>query len=133
MDTNDKKIKIFIIDDDSFLLDMYALKFSQSNFEVDTALGSEIALEKLKSGLKCDVVLLDIIMPVMDGFELLKKIKEEKLIPGSTMIILSNKGEKSDILRGQDLGASGYIIKSNTTPSEVIQQVVGILKTNKKI
>lgn len=69
--------KIFIIDDDNFLLDMYALKFTQKGFEVSTSLGSLGALKKLEEGFSPDIVLLDIVMPEMDGFELLEKIKEK--------------------------------------------------------
>ncbi len=122
-----EKKKILIVDDDSFLLDMYALKFSQNNFEVYTAENAMQVLEKFKGGLNPDVILLDIIMPEMDGFELLEKINNEKLSPNSTKIILSNKSQQSDIDRGNSLGASGYIVKANSTPAEVINQVVSIL------
>ena len=124
--------KILIIDDDSFLLDMYALKFSKSNFSVTTALGPESALEKLRGGLSPDVMLLDIMMPVMDGFELLKKIKEENISPGSTIIFLSNRGQPSDISQAEDLGAAGYIVKASCTPSEVIEKVLEIINKQKK-
>jgi DNA-binding response OmpR family regulator len=123
----ESKKKIFIIDDDSFLLDMYALKFNQSNFSVTTALGPEPALEKLHQGFVPDVILLDIVMPVMDGFELMEKMKEEKLAPDSVIIILSNRGQPSDIARGESLGASGYIVKASATPSEVIEKVNSIM------
>lgn len=122
------KKKIFIIDDDNFLLDMYALKFSKFNFEVTTALGPEIALEKLKGGFTPDIILLDVIMPVMDGFELLEKMKEEKLAEKAIKIILSNRGQPSDVLRGNSLGVSGYIVKALSTPSEVIDEVNEIIK-----
>jgi CheY-like chemotaxis protein len=125
------KIKIFIIDDDSFLLDMYALKFTKSNFEVTTAGGPEEALEKLRAGLIPDVILLDIVMPVMDGFELMEKMKEENLSPLSIRIILSNRGQPSDIARGDALGASGYIVKASSTPSEVIEKVQSIINESK--
>lgn len=127
------KKKIFIIDDDSFLLDMYALKFNQSNFNVTTALGPEPALEKFHQGFVPDVVLLDIVMPVMDGFELLEKLKEENLAQSAIFIILSNRGQPSDIARGESLGAAGYIIKASSTPSEVIEKVNSIINSlNKK-
>jgi CheY-like chemotaxis protein len=123
-----EKKKILIVDDDGFLLDMYAFKFSQNNFEVHTALGGKEAIEKLKEGLKPDIILMDIIMPEMDGFEMFEKINTEKLSPNSAKIILSNKGQQEDIDRGKELGASGYIIKVNSTPVEVIDKVMTILK-----
>jgi DNA-binding response OmpR family regulator len=124
--------KILIIDDDSFLLDMYALKFSRSNFSVSTALGSSQALEKFRQGFNPDVVLLDIMMPIMDGFELLEKIREEKLAESSVFIFLSNRGQASDVSRSQELGAAGYIVKASSTPSEVIDKVNEIIKNTKK-
>jgi len=119
--------KILIVDDDTFLLDMYAFKFSQHNFEVYTASGGLQVIEKLKDGLKPDIILMDIIMPDMDGFEMLEKINKENLSSNSTKIILSNKSEQTDIDRGNNLGASGYIVKASSTPQEVIEQVVNIL------
>ncbi len=123
-----EKRKIFIIDDDSFLLDMYALKFSQNNFEVHTAVSGIQAIEKLKGGLRPDVMLIDIIMPEMDGFEILEKINNDKLSPNYIKIILSNRSQQADIDRGNSLGVVGYIIKANSTPVEVINQVTSILE-----
>ena len=124
--------KILIVDDDSFLLDMYALKFTKSNFDVIPALGPEIALEKLRSKLKPDIILLDIVMPIMDGFELLEKMKEESLSEDSIKIILSNRGQASDIARGESLGASGYIVKASSTPTEVVDKVISIISEKAK-
>ena len=123
-----EKRKILIVDDDTFLLDMYALKFSQNGFEVHTAPGGEQALEKLRAGLAPEILLMDIIMPGMDGFEMLKKINEEKISEKSVKVILSNKGQQSDVEEGIALGASGYIVKANSTPAEVITQVIKILE-----
>jgi two-component system chemotaxis response regulator CheY len=122
-----EKRKILIVDDDSFLLDMYALKFSQNNFEVYTAVSGINALEKLKGGLSPDVMLMDIIMPEMNGFEALEQINVQNLSPNSVKIILSNKSEQKDIDEGRKLGVVGYIVKANSTPAEVIDQVVKIL------
>ncbi|MES2023133.1 MAG: response regulator [Patescibacteria group bacterium] len=122
-----EKRKILIVDDDSFLLDMYALKFSQNNFDVFTAQSGVQALEKLQGGLQPDILLTDIIMPEMDGFTMLEKIKDGKLSENSVKVILSNKGQQADIDRGRELGAEGFVVKANSTPAEVIDQVIGIL------
>jgi len=123
----EQRKKILIIDDDNFLIDMYSLKFSKSNFSVTSALGPEIALEKLREGLVPDIILLDIVMPVMDGFELMEKMKEEGLASSAIRVILSNRGQPSDIARGEALGAAGYIVKASSTPSEVIEKVNEII------
>jgi CheY-like chemotaxis protein len=124
------KRKILIVDDDNFLLDMYALKFSQSNFEVYTAENGLQAIKKLKDGLAPDVILIDVIMPEMDGFEMLEKINIDKLSVNSIKIILSNKSQQADVDRGNSLGVAGYIVKANSTPVEVINQVIEILGKN---
>ena len=122
-----EKKKILIVDDDNFILDMYALRFNQNNFEVYTAENGAQAIEKIKDGLSPLVMLIDVIMPEMDGFEMLEKINAEKLSPNSIKIILSNKNEQKDVERGNILGVAGYIIKANLTPLEVINQVIDIL------
>lgn len=122
-----EKYKILIVDDDAFLLDMYALKFSQSNFEVSTASNPEKALEMLRGGYTPHIMLLDVLMPIMDGFQLLKVMQDEKLIPLTIKIILSNRGQQSDIKLGESLGASGYIVKASMTPSEVVTEVMKIV------
>ena len=127
-----EKKKILIVDDDSFLLDMYAFKFSQNNFEVHTAHSAAQAIEKLKDGINPDIIMMDIIMPEMDGFEMLEKINNEKLSESSIKIILSNKGQQSDIDRGNSLGVSGYVIKVNSTPAEVVEKVIDILASKNK-
>ncbi|MEX2052560.1 MAG: response regulator [Candidatus Paceibacterota bacterium] len=126
------KRKILIVDDDNFLLDMYALKFSQNNFEVYTSSSGAQALEKVKGGLCPDVILMDIIMPGMDGFEMLETLNNEHLCSNVIKIVLSNKSEQADIDRGSSLGIAGYIVKANSTPAEVIEQVIGILDKGKE-
>ncbi len=124
----DKKYKILIVDDDKFLLDMYPIKFNQMGFDVVTALGSTEAIAKLQEGFNPDIILTDVLMPAMDGFEFLEKIKKEKLAEDAKIIILSNKGEQSDIDRGMALGASGYIIKASVIPTEVVEKVLEIVE-----
>lgn len=125
-----EKKKILIVDDDSFLLDMYALKFSQNNFEVYTANSGVQAIEKMKAGLNPNVMLMDIIMPEMDGFEMLARINRDNLCSNCVKIVLSNKSEKKDVDEGEQLGVAGYIVKANSTPAEVIEQVTKILDKN---
>lgn len=119
--------KIFIVDDDKFLLDMYTFKFKEKGFDVVQAFGSVDALDKLKGGITPDVLLLDVVMPTMDGFELLSIIKERGLAPKSKVIILSNLGQTTDIEKGRTLGAQGYVIKASSTPSEVVEKVLAVL------
>jgi two-component system, OmpR family, response regulator ResD len=126
-----KNIKVFIVDDDKFLLGMYSLKFANNGYDVETTVGSVAALEKLRVGAKPDVILLDIIMPYMDGLELLKTIRDENLAPGAVVIMLTNQSQSSDIERAKDLKVDGYIVKASTIPSEVLHEVEKIYAAKK--
>lgn len=123
-----QKNKILIVDDDSFLLDMYALRFTQAGFDVETATSANDVLEKLRGGLVPTVCLFDVVMPSVDGFEMLEIINQEKLIPKTLKIYLTNLGQEQDLARGKALGAVSYIVKANSTPSEVVDKVNSILK-----
>ncbi len=123
--------KVFVIDDDAFLLDMYALKFAQKNFAVTTSGGTLEALEKLRAGFVPEIIVVDLVMPAMDGFEFLETVKNESLAQGALVIILSNLGQQEDIDRGLALGAAGYIIKASATPSEVVEKVQEVLQKHK--
>ncbi|HET8575273.1 MAG TPA: response regulator [Candidatus Paceibacterota bacterium] len=118
-----KNKNILIVDDDKFLLDMYSIKFGEHGFTVTSCLGSVEALEKIKEGLHPDVMLLDVIMPTMDGFEFLEKVRKENLLPETVVIMLTNLGQEEDIERGKSLGAKGYIVKASATPTEVVKEV----------
>lgn len=128
MNTGGQKQKIFIVDDDKFLLDMYALKFNEVGFEVCAAGSGADALDKLSDGFVPDIILLDVVMPGMDGFELLRNIKEKKLVPSAKIIIFSNIGQENDIERGKKMGADGYIVKASVTPTEAVEKVKEALK-----
>ncbi len=123
-----KKRTILIVDDDSFLLDMYAMRFTQSGFEVQTAMSAEDTLNKLRAGLVPTVCLFDVVMPATDGFEMLEIINKENLIPKTVKIYLSNLGQEQDLARGKALGAASYIVKANNTPSEVVSHVEKVLE-----
>lgn len=123
----EKKKTIFIVDDDKFLLNMYSIKFQKENFEVVTASDGSDAIAKFQGGLVPDALVLDIVMPVMDGLEVLEKMRTEKLSPTTKILILSNQGQSSDIEKAKQLGISGYIVKATTIPSEVVAEVKRII------
>lgn len=128
--TEQKNLKILLVDDDRFLLDMYLLKFKKSGLEIDTASNGIAALEKIKANSDYDMVLMDIIMPGMDGLEVLKKIRDEKLLPKAVVIMLTNQADDED--KAKKLGVDGYIIKATMIPSEVVEKVLSIYKNKKK-
>ncbi len=121
-----------IIDDDKFLLDMYSIKFSEQKFEVKTAANGEEALEQINAGYRGDIYLVDILMPKLDGFQLISKLKEQDIDKKAAVIILSNLGQQDDINKGLSLGVDGYIVKATATPSEVVQKTVDIAKSKKR-
>lgn len=130
--TDAPKKSILIVDDDKFLLDMYAMKFGESGYTVATAPNAQDALEQLgKAKTEPDVVLFDLVMPGMDGFELLSEIKKRKLASKSSLVILSNLGQKEDIDKGVAGGVDGYIIKASCTPTEVTKKVEEIVAKHK--
>lgn len=119
--------KILLIDDDPFILDMYVLKFKESGFEIDTARDGKEGLKKIQES-GPDLVLLDVVMPIMDGFDVLQELKKEKPQGGfPKIILLTNLGQKEDVERGIKLGADDYIIKAHFTPSEVVGKVKQLL------
>lgn len=128
----ENKKKILIIDDDKFLLNMYSIKFDKNGFDVSIATGGADAIDMLKNGLKPDVMLMDLIMPVMDGFTMFEKIKKENLAPDAVCVMLTNQGLLSDINRAKEMGVHGYIVKATTIPSEVVEEVIDIYNKNNK-
>ena len=125
-------MKILFVDDDKFLLDMYAFKFSKAKYEVSTAEGSEKALKMLREGLEPDILLIDVVMPAMDGIDFLGAIRKENLVNKAVVIMLTNQGLSDDIARAKKLNVDGYIIKATTIPSEVLTEVERIYKSSKK-
>lgn len=121
------KYKILIIDDDEFLLDMYSLKFKEEGFDVEVAMGGLEALEKIKNGLEPNIILVDLVMPNMDGFEFIKELKGKALAKKSKVVILTNLGQKEDVEKGIRLGADDYIVKAYFTPSEIMKKIKNIL------
>ncbi|PJA86690.1 MAG: response regulator [Candidatus Moranbacteria bacterium CG_4_9_14_3_um_filter_42_9] len=114
--------KIMIVEDDSFVLDIYQTKLSQEGYTVIEARNGVEAMKKLEKE-KPDLLLLDIVMPYMDGIEVLKKIRERADLKNMPVILLTNLSQKEEINVGLGLGASDYLIKSHFTPSEVMEKI----------
>ena len=125
--------KILLVDDDRFLLDMYAIKFSKSGYEVKAADATDAAIKIIKDGYIPDIILSDVVMPGMDGLEMMAKIQDDKLAPKAVLIMLTNQGSSDDIGRARKINIDGYIVKATTVPSEVLKEVESILITKKPI
>ena len=123
--------KVLLVDDDQFLLDMYAIKFGKAGYEVKTADSTALALKLIRDGNLPDVMLSDIVMPEMDGLELIAVIRKEQLLPKSIIIMLTNQGSSDDIARAKKLNVDGYIVKATTIPSEVLTEVEKICASKK--
>lgn len=120
--------RLYLVDDDRFLLDMYAVKFKAAGHEVTAFSGGEEVLKALREQPAPDALLIDIVMPGMTGFEILEVIKRENLAPTMKVIVLSNQGQESDIVSAKQLGADGYIIKASAIPSEVFAETMKIIE-----
>jgi len=114
--------KILIVEDEKFLRTLMTKKLDQENFDTITAVDGEEALKKIKKE-KPDLVLLDILLPSITGWEVLKKIKKDPKMKDLPVLMLTNLGEKEDVEKGLEMGASDYIIKAHFTPSEIVDKV----------
>jgi DNA-binding response OmpR family regulator len=114
--------KILIVEDDKFLRDLCLKKLEKNGFKVSTAFDGEEGLKKIKEE-KPALILLDIVLPGLSGFEVLKQIKADPQTDSIPVIILSNLGQKEGIEKGTKLGAEDYIIKADNTPNEIIEKV----------
>lgn len=121
------KKKILLVEDDTFILEMYATKLLSFGYEVIMATDGDQALKAVKDKAP-DFILLDIVLPSMDGFDVLKAIKEDPKTKAIPVVLLTNLGERSDVAKGLELGADDYLIKAHFTPSEVIQKIQQLLK-----
>ncbi len=122
-----RKIKILIVEDEQFLLDLYDLKLNKAGFEVIKALNGTQGISLAKIELP-DLILLDILMPEIDGYEMLKNLKENPKTKKIPVIIFSNLSQKNEIEKGLKLGAKDFIIKTNVTPAEIVDKVKNYLK-----
>lgn len=119
--------KILIIEDDKFLRELIVQKLIKEGYDAAEAIDGEEGIKKVKT-VKPDLVLLDLILPGIDGFEVLTRMKEDPSLVQIPVIILSNLGQKDDVERGLKLGAVDYLIKAHFTPREIIDKIRNTLK-----
>ncbi len=121
------KAKVLIVDDDSFLSGIYATKLEIEGFAVVTARDGE---EGVKAALKelPDLILLDVLMPKLDGFEALRQLKQQETTKNIPVIMLTNLGQKEDIEKGLQDGAVDYLIKAHFVPAEAVDKIKKVLK-----
>lgn len=118
--------KILIIEDDKFLRELIAQKLLKDNYDIAEAVDGEAGMKSVKEE-KPDLILLDLILPGIDGFEVLARVKADPMLSQIPVIILSNLGQKDDIERGLKMGAVDYLIKAHFTPAEIISKIKGVL------
>jgi DNA-binding response OmpR family regulator len=119
--------KILIIEDDKFLRELISQKILKEGYEIAEAVDGESGLNSAKSE-KPDLILLDLILPRIDGFEVLARIKSDPEISQIPVIILSNLGQKDDIEKGLKMGAIDFLIKAHFTPAEIIEKIKSVMK-----
>ncbi|MBI5405202.1 MAG: response regulator [Candidatus Kerfeldbacteria bacterium] len=120
------KPKILVVEDDSFLAGMYVTKLGLEGFSVDLAGDGKDGLKKAREW-KPDLILLDIVLPVMDGFSMLTELKADADTRAIPVMLLTNLGAKGDVEKGLALGAADYLIKAHFMPSEVVEKVKRLL------
>lgn len=118
---------ILVIEDDKFLRELIIQKLIREGYETSEAVDGEEGIKKIKQE-KPDLILLDLILPGIDGFEVLSRAKEDSSLAQIPIIILSNLGQKSEVERGLKLGANAYLIKAHFTPGEIIEKIKDILQ-----
>jgi DNA-binding response OmpR family regulator len=121
--------QILLVEDDPFLIDIYTTKLKEVGFDVEVVNNGEEAFLKIKE-LKPDLLILDIVLPQIDGWEILREIRKDDTLKNLKVIILSNLGEKTDVEKGIGLGAIKYLIKAHYTPSEVVEEIKKTLNSN---
>ncbi|MDP2637400.1 MAG: response regulator [bacterium] len=121
-------MKILLIEDDPLLIDIYSTKLKESGFEVEVAENGEKGLAMLEQSVP-DLVLLDIVLPKQNGWEVLQSIRAKEELKGLKVVLLSNLGQKEEIEKGLSLGADRYLIKAHFTPTQVVEELQKLLKT----
>ena len=123
-----EKTVILLIEDDAFLLSMYSTKFDMEGYEVLSANDGEAGLRLATEAEKLDIVILDIKIPKMSGFEVLENLKKNDKTKAVPVILLTNVNQQEEIKKGISMGADDYLIKAHFMPSEVVEKIKKVLK-----
>ncbi len=121
------KIKVLVVEDEAFLSSLIKEALTRAGFSVDLAIDGDTAFNLL-SRTKPDIILLDLILPGISGFDILKKLKEDEQTKAIPVIIISNLGSTDEIQKGLDAGADAYLIKAQVLPVDIINKIHEILK-----
>ncbi len=128
MEENQKaKPTVLIIEDEQFLCSLMLKKLESSGFVARGVFGGEEGLKAVEE-MKPDAILLDLLLPGIDGFEVIQRLKGDERFKKVPILVISNLGEPSDISRARELGAIDYLIKTNYSPDEIVAKVWQVLK-----
>lgn len=119
--------KILLVEDDPFLIDIYTTKLKEAGFNVFVESDGKKVLNMVVST-KPDMILLDIVLPHIDGWDILRQIKENKKMNNIKVIILSNLNQRGEVEKGINLGAEKYLVKAHYTPSKVVEEIKEVFK-----
>ncbi len=120
--------RILLVEDDILLSKLMSKKLIENKADVTLAIDGQEAVDKIKENPKFDLVLLDIMLPKMDGFQVLENIRADKDKKDTAVVILSNLGQKNDVEKGVSLGAKKFLVKAILSPDEIIEEVDAIIK-----
>lgn len=127
---DDRPVKVLVVDDDEFLSNIYVISLKRYGFDVSVARNGEECLAATRKD-KPDIILLDLMMPKMDGFETLENLKKDDKLKDIPVMVLSSLGQKEDTGRAMSLGAADYLRKTETLPNECLRKVYDVLKLYK--
>ncbi len=122
-----KAVKVLVIDDDPFIAGIYTLTLAKEGFEVTLARDGFEGI-KMAGQLRPDIILLDILMPGIDGFETLKRLKKDEALKNIPVVILTSLTQKEDVEQGMGLGAVSFLRKTQTLPAECLTKIREVLK-----
>lgn len=124
--TGKQKPVVLLVEDEEMLSIMYKTKFAMENIDLEVARDGEEGLEKTRTR-KPSVILLDIILPKMDGFAVLKTLKADPKTKDIPVVLLTNLGQDDDMRKGKAYGAADYFVKANHTPADIVEKTKTLL------